>query len=316
VSRDIDARVLLDHRTERPAGGTEMPRGGRSGGTRSTHEPARDGVHGALARRLELPRGRNREPVRVGSQTVALRGSEVRTLAVVGAFRVVDARDLGAGAADRWHGDLEHLRAARLITTTPHVLAGERTALVTLTERGRSLLDTHRRRDPGGPVQAYYAGLAKPREASHDAQLCRVYTTAAERLEAGGACIRRVVLDYELKRDYQRFLQDRNRGDARSSGRPDRSREEVRAWAAAQGLPIVRDRVQFPDVRIEYERPDGRVDREDLELATSHYNSRQMAAKRASGFSLQRSAAARLGGAKGRRGTAPFDPHVAEAVLR
>jgi hypothetical protein len=315
VSRDIDARALLDHRTERPSGGTDMPRGGRSGGT-STHEPVRDGVHGALARQLDLPRGRNREPVRVGSQTVALRGSEVRTLALVGAFRVVDAHDLGASAADRWHGDLEHLRQERLITLTPHVLAGDRTAFVTLTERGRSVLETHRQRGAGEPVQSYYAGLAKPREASHDAQLCRLYTSAAERLEAGGARVRRVVLDYELKRAYQRFLQEHNRGDARSSGRPDRSREEIRAWAAAQSLPIVRDRVQFPDVRIEYERPDGRVDREDLELATDHYNGRQMAAKRASGFSLQRSAAARLGGAKSRRGGAPFDPHVAERVLR
>ena len=44
--------------------------------------------------------------------------------------------------------------------------------------------------------------------------------------------------------------------------------------------------MQFPDVRIEYEQPDGREGREDLELATEHYNSRQMAAKRAAGFTM------------------------------
>jgi hypothetical protein len=293
-----------------------MPRGGRSGGTSSTQERARDGVRGVLARQLDLPRGAAREPVRAGSQSVALRGSEVSTLAVVGAFRVVDARDLGRGGRDRWHGDLEHLRRERLITLTPHLLGGERTALVTLTDTGRRLLETHRHRGSNEPSQSYYAGLAKPREASHDAQLYRVYTAAATRLEERGLRVRRVVLDYELKGAYQRFLQDGNRGDARSSGRPMRSRDEIRAWAVAEGLPMVRDHVQFPDVRIEYEHADGRRDHEDLELATGHYNSRQMAAKRASGFTVQRSTAARLGSGKSRRGGAPFDPHVAEAVLR
>lgn len=74
--------------------------------------------------------------------------------------------------------------------------------------------------------------------------------------------------------------------------------------------------MQFPDVRIEYEHPDGRLDREDLELATGHYNSRQMAAKQASGFKIQRSGASHLRGARGRHGGSPFDPHAAERVLR
>ncbi len=34
-------------------------------------------------------------------------------------------------------------------------------------------------------------------------------------------------LDYELKRDYQRFLQERNRGRSDSDGRPTRSRDEI-----------------------------------------------------------------------------------------
>jgi hypothetical protein len=316
MSRHVDARTLLDQPAERPGGSPEMPRSGRSGGGSPSGPRERDDVSGALARQLDLPRGSVRQPVGVDAHTVTLRGSEVRTLAVVGAFRVVDARDLGDAGRDRWHGDLEHLRRQQLIALTPHLLGGERTALVTLTDTGRRLLETHRHRRSDGPIQSYYAGLAKPREASHDAQLYRVYTSAAVRLEERGLRVRRVVLDYELKRTYQRFLQDGNRGDGRNSGRPTRDRDEIRAWAAAEGLPMVRDHVQFPDVRIEYEHPDGRRDHEDLELATGHYNSRQMAAKRASGFTLQRSTAARLGSGKSRRGGAPFDPQVAEAVLR
>ena len=78
---------------------------------------------------------------------------------------------------------------------------------------------------------------------------------------------------------------------------------------------MVNGRVQFPDVRVEYERPDGERAHEDLELATGHYNSRQMAAKRASGFTLHHIRGSHIGGANSRGGAPPFDPHAAERVL-
>ena len=90
---------------------------------------------------------------------------------------------------------------------------------------GRAVLEQHRQPAPGEPPQMFYAGLAKPREATHDAQLSRVYAEAAQRLHASGCRVRRVVMDYELKRDYQRFLQETNRaagerlGTAESIGR-------------------------------------------------------------------------------------------------
>jgi hypothetical protein len=40
-------------------------------------------------------------------------------------------------------------------------------------------------------------------------------------------------LDYELKRDYQRFLQERNRGRKDRHGRPDREPEEIRGGRAS-----------------------------------------------------------------------------------
>jgi hypothetical protein len=317
VSRDRDVRAVLDHPSRPASAGREMPRGGRSGGTARPRARVPDNARDALTQQLSLPRGADRESVRVGSKTVSLRGSEVRTLALVGAFRVADARDLEPqGGRDRWHGDLEHLRREGLVALTPQLLDGHRTSLVALTPRGREVLESHRQPGVGEPPQIFYAGLAKPREATHDAQLSRVYAEAAERLQERGCRIHRVVMDYELKRDYQRFLQERNRASGDGSGRPDRSPDEVRAWAAQHGLPIVDERVQFPDVRVEYEHPDGRPDREDLELATGHYNSRQMAAKRASGFSLHRSGASQLRTGKARRGGSPFDPHAAERTLR
>ena len=121
---------------------------------------------------------------------------------------------------------------------------GERTVIVTLTKRGRELLESHRSRHSESS-QTFFAGAAKSRELSHDAQLCRAYMRAAEKLRAQGARVQRVVLDYELKREYQTFLQERNRARAESDGRPDRSREEIKQWAIQHDLPIVNDRVQF-----------------------------------------------------------------------
>src|SRR6267142_6203594 len=44
---------------------------------------------------------------------------------------------------------------------------------VTLTERGHHLLETHRRDREDARDQAFYAGVSRPRELSHDVQLYR-----------------------------------------------------------------------------------------------------------------------------------------------
>src|SRR2546430_8163432 len=67
---------------------------------------------------LDLPRGRDRERVFVDGDTFELRGSEVRTLATIGAFRIVPVDELlddRGRPGDLWHGDIERLRSAELI---------------------------------------------------------------------------------------------------------------------------------------------------------------------------------------------------------
>jgi len=241
----------------------------------------------------------------------------VRTLATIGAFRVVPADDLrddlGRGGDVR-HGDLERLRHAGLIRTVAPFERNGRTVLVTLTERGRDVLESHRAR-ADGTSQSFYAGSVKSRELSHDAQLYRAYLRAGERLHGKGARIQRVVLDYELKRDYQRFLQERNRDRSDSDGRPSRSREEIREWARAHELPMTNDRVQFPDVRIEYQRPDGRRDVEDVEVTTLHYRGAHAAGKVQAGFTRFRGSSARVGGSGASGRATSLDPRVAEEFL-
>ena len=175
---------------------------------------------------------------------------------------------------------------------------------VTLTERGHRLLEHHRREDRRERDQAFDAGVNRPRELAHDAQLYRAYLREAERLHEQGADIHRVVLDQELKREYQEWLQAHNRGRADSDGRPDRDPREIERWAHEHDLPYFDDQVHFPDFRIEYELQ-GREQHEDVEVVTEHYRGAHAASVAKTGFTCYR----RSGGG---RGGPSLDPRLAE----
>jgi hypothetical protein len=265
---------------------------------------------------VDLPRGLDREHVHTRDHDYTLRGSETRTLATVGAFRVVPAnalRDKFDESLDPRQGELWHLRESGLVHT---VQLDQDTTVVTLTKEGRDLLES-RRQDADAPDrQAFYDGIHKPRELTHDAQVYRAYLEEAEHLREEGAHIHRVVLDDELKREYQQFLQERNRDREDSDGRPDRDIEEVQAWAREHNLPCDEEgHVQFPDVRIEYD-VDGRDDTRDVEVLTPHYRGGHAAAKSSSGFACYRGGGARLT-AGGRGGGGRRDgSRLAEELLR
>src|SRR6266852_2431568 len=104
----------------------------------------------AFASGLDLPRGHERERVFVHGHDYELRGSEARALATIGTFRVVPASDLrddDGRAGDLRHGDLERLLSAGLIRREAPAEGDRRTALVTLTDRGRELLESQRNLD-------------------------------------------------------------------------------------------------------------------------------------------------------------------------
>jgi hypothetical protein len=110
-----------------------------------------------------------------------------------------------------------------------------------------------------------------------------------------------------LKHDYQAFL---NRPDRPEDVDP---ADEIEAFAAASGLPIVDGHLELPDLRIEFETSDGRLEYRDVELVTEHYSRGQMAGKSAAGFALYRAAGAgRARGSASRTGGTPLDPHHLE----
>ena len=275
--------------------------GGRSG--RDAHDPRGGLERGPFTRDLDLPGGQERERVRSRGRDYDLDGADSEALATIGAFRVVHIEDLREGPEANRPDESAVERVRRLddsglLERIP--LDGRERDVVVLTDRGRELLDGHRRERADQPRQAFFARLRKPRELSHDAQVYRAFRRAEERLRGQGGRVRRVVLDYELKGDYQRFLQERNRGRADSDGRPDRTAEEVAAWARQHDLPYFDDQVHFPDARIEYDDAACDPRHEDIEVVTPHYRGTHAAAAARSGFRRYGAGFAGRGGGGGR----------------
>ncbi len=216
-----------------------------------------------LAATGERGHGRERESV----ERYRLSQDEAETLREVGRFRVVNAGDLErfryAGDSNAMSQDLRSLRAQGLLQQRTLVDRGKKLRVVVLTKEGRNLL---REDAEFNPNQAAYAGLVKPREAPHDAAIYRMYQAEAASIQARGGTVRRVVLDYELKRrTYAPLAKDRPHLDSDAYAR---RQAQV---AAENGLEMVNGKIPLPDLRIEYETREGEMAKVDLELATDHY---------------------------------------------
>ena len=189
---------------------------------------------------------------------------------------------------------LDHLRDEGLVATIP---LDERDRGVVLTDRGRELLEMHRR-DRDDERGDRYGDRVNRRELTHDASVYDAYRQATSELRERGADVRDVVMERELKREYQEFLQARNRERSDSDGRPDRDAREIERWAREHDLPYFDERVHFPDVRIEYEL-DGRRQHRDIEVVTEHYRGAHAASRAQCGFSCYASRGNRGGGRLG-----------------
>ena len=256
---------------------------------RDEHDP-RDG----LMRDLDLPRGDERELVVDRDRVYELDGEDSLTLAAVGAFRVVLEHDL-----DLPHETLENLHVQGLID---RVDLGDSERGLTLMTEGRDLLDSHSLERDREPSQVFHAGLSRSREIDHDSNLYATYRQEEARLrdEHPDLEIRRVILELDLKREYQEFLHDHNRNRSDSDGRPGRAENEIRAWARDHDLPYFDGQVHFPDYRIEYE-VDGRELHQDVELFTPHYRGAHAASRAKTGFRIYVVASRGGGGRSGPR---------------
>ena len=201
----------------------------------------------------------------------------------IGRFRTVALQDLAlnkyAKNEAQMRQDLRSLISQGLIQRHSACIGKNRTelAVLVLSKMGKEFLK-HAKDIPSS--QAIYAGFVKPSEVAHDAAIYRMYQAEARLIEKRGGAIRRVVLDYELKRKIYSPLA---KAKQISAVEYRRQQKEV---ARENGLKIVDGKIPLPDLRIEYQTRDGEAAHVDLELATRHYHGSHMSAKAAAGFKM------------------------------
>jgi len=211
----------------------------------------------------------------------------------LGRFRVVSTVDLIAlryqSNEVRMRLDLHSLKSQGLVEgkTVWTGRDGESDAFWTLTKVGQRLL---KRQYPIPGGQAIYGGFVKPAELAHDAKIYPMFQREAARIEQEGGRVRRVVLDFELKKKGYSPL-----AKAKALSPADYKRRQAEI-AKEHSLKVINGHIVLPDLRVEYEDRHGLVAHLDLEVASKDYHGSHAAEKVAAGFRIYASpdTAARL----------------------
>jgi hypothetical protein len=254
---------------------------------RSLHDDSLRPTPAPEQAREQVPdRNQRRSPTHDGRDTYHhagrnyhLNSNQAAVLRDVGAFRTITAeslrRHLYPTDAERFKKDLTNLTDQRLVSVQAGSNGKER--YVSLTKEGKGVTESRLRSNSN---QSVYSGIVKKRELRHDAAIYDVYQKEARKISESGGSPRRVVLDFELKKNVNRQLA---KIQYLSPAERERQRKEI---AEAHELKIVNGKIQIPDVRIEYETREQEQCKVDLECVTGHYKARQIAAKAAAGFKL------------------------------
>ena len=250
---------------------------------------------------------RDRELVVVRDRAYRVSGRERALMTELGRFRTVAVTDLAeyryGHHTRRLREDVANLNDQKLIRQR-RVMFGkgrEKFSVLVLTKEGKRVVEQE---EPNPSEQAFYAGFVKPQEVAHDAAIYRMYQVEAAQIQKQGGTIRRVVLDYELKKNVYSPL-----GRARQQLPPLQFAQRQAEVAAANGLKVIEGKIPLPDLRIEYETVEGELAKADLELATEHYHGAHVAGKLNAGFKTyaDRATAARLNAALTYGGSAVHD---------
>lgn len=208
-----------------------------------------------------------------------LNPKQAEMLRDIGAFRVVttDSLEKHIYKADTagFKKDLRSLTDQRLVTSRPD--SRSKSSYVALTRSGKIVAEVYLRPDA---KQSLYSGIVKRRELRHDAAIYEMYQKEAQMIFKSGGTLKRVILDFELKKQINSHL-------AKIQNLPSAERAHQRQKIAeAHGLKTINDKIQIPDLRLEYESRDQKESKVDLECVTAHYKARQIAAKKSAGFTL------------------------------
>jgi hypothetical protein len=173
---------------------------------RPERRPRRGRARQAPPRTITLPRGHDREAVRLGTRTLWLSGKDTQVLTIVGRFGSAFSNDLRDtlydGRQRHARRSLDKLQEQGLIDRREWTHARYQWgAIVTLTREGkrlldRAVLDDQRPRELDGHVSS---GWHKLRELTHDATLYYLYTQERARIESAGGRVVSVQTERDLK---------------------------------------------------------------------------------------------------------------------
>ena len=263
---------------------------------------------------LDLPRTERARPVElaaIASITCAgRRAASSRRSARSASCRADDLQAMRL-VADAWHGDLRRLADQGLIERT-HASRSidEPTRRRRPDARGQGAARRASRARDDGRAQQYHAGLVKPRELAHDAQLYRLYQAEAGRIEADGGRV-------DAGRPRLR-IEARLPDVPEPAGPPGRRRRDERHRRRSRpprGCPSSTATWSCRTSASSTRRRTAALEYRDVELVTEHYSRSQLAGKAQAGFALYRAAGAgRVRGGHARTGGTPFDPHHLERL--
>jgi hypothetical protein len=240
-------------------------------------------------RELERPvPSREQELFQLRGSFYRLSESDLDTMRDIGRFRTVALEDLARYRyvkREKVFKDALRALLSQGLVQTRAAWAGpgvKPLEVAVLTKLGKELLEQRTPlRDSGHESktrQALYSGFVKPNEVRHDAAIYRMYQAERERIERAGGHIRRIILDYELKKKVYAPL-----AKAKTLPAVDYAKRQQQV-ALENGLVVIRGKIPLPDLRLEYETRTGESTRIDLELATGHYHAPALSAKAAAGF--------------------------------
>jgi len=258
---------------------------------------------------------RSRDPVFVRNRSYRISAAEREMMTEIGKFRTIAVGDLArhryANEPGKLRQDLLNLKAQKLVRQR-RVMAGkgkEKLSVLVLTRTGKHLVQQEYRAARG---QRFYAGLVKPREVAHDAAIYRMYQVEAAEIEKRGGSVKRIVLDYELKKNVYKPL-------AKARNLPPLEYAKRQAEVAADNeLKVIDGKIPLPDLRIEYETAEGDMAKVDLELATEHYHRAHAVGKLRAGFKVyaDRASASRLNASLTYGRSSVYDgPELTTAIL-
>jgi DNA-binding PadR family transcriptional regulator len=256
------------------------PSAGRGGSNGPSTEELPDRQHSIE----QTPDGRGDRRTRYQDRgrSYSLRSSEIEALSDIGRFRALDAEDLARfvyqGDAARASRDFENLRQQGLVEEKT-VFRAQRPPrkLLTLTDRGSQMLRQVKALAPG---QTTYHGFVRSKDIEHDADLYKVYQRALQQIEDKGGKPLRVRLDFELKE----FINWAKQAARQLPG--EIGKRWLEAVVSEHGLTTKGKTIHLPDIQLEYQSADGRIERENLELVSCNYREPGIRAKAASGFTM------------------------------